>query len=129
MSRQDIEAHEARWLQSFNGGDASGVARLYGENGRVLPPNSDIVQGRPAMEAFVKEFLQMDPTMSFNLLDVHESTDVCAAVGRYETELHPAGAETQKDSGKFIEIWARQPDGSWLIADDIFNSNLPAPGS
>jgi uncharacterized protein (TIGR02246 family) len=60
MSRQDIEAHEARWLQSFNGGDASGVARLYAENGRVLPLNNDIVQGRPAIEAFVKEFLQMD---------------------------------------------------------------------
>ena len=68
MSRQDIETHEARWLQSFNGGDASGVTRLYEENGRVLPPNNDIVQGRPAIEAFVKEFLQMDPTMSFSLL-------------------------------------------------------------
>ena len=106
MSRQDIEAHEARWLQAFNGGDASGVARLY-----------------------VKEFLSMDPTMSFTLLNVHESTDMCAAVGRYEMDLHPPGAEAQKDSGKFIEIWTRQPDGSWLIADDIFNSNLPAPGS
>jgi ketosteroid isomerase-like protein len=39
------------------------------------------------------------------------------------------GRETQTDSGKFIEVWARQPDGSWLIADDIFNSNLPVPSS
>jgi uncharacterized protein (TIGR02246 family) len=72
MSRQDVEAHEGRWLQAFNGGDASGVARLYVENGRVLPPNADIARGRPAIEAFVKEFLQMNPTMSFNLLTVHE---------------------------------------------------------
>ena len=128
MSQQDVEAHEARWLQAFNGGDASGVARLYVEDGRVLPPNSDIVQGRPAIEGFVKEFLQMKPTMSFSLLTVHESAGMCAAVGRYEMELRPPGEETQTDSGKFIEIWSRQPDGSWLITDDIFNSNLPVPG-
>jgi ketosteroid isomerase-like protein len=37
------------------------------------------------------------------------------------------GGEPQKDSGKFIEVWRRQGDGSWKIADDIFNSSLPAP--
>jgi len=129
MSRQDIEAHEARWLAAFNDGDASGVACLYLENGRVLPPNDDIVQGRAAIEAFVKEFFEVNPTMSFTLLNVHESADMCAAVGRYEMELRPPGAQTQKDSGKFIEVWTRQPDGSWLMADDIFNSNRPAPSS
>lgn len=38
-------------------------------------------------------------------------------------------AGTQADAGKFIEIWTRQPDGSWLISDDIFNSDLPAPSA
>ena len=28
---------------------------------------------------------------------------------------------------KFIEVWLRESDGAWRIADDIFNSNLPAP--
>jgi len=67
----------------------------------------------------------MSPT--FSLLGVHESPGMCAAVGRYGKELHPPGAGTQADAGKFIEVWSRQPDGSWLISDDIFNSDLPAP--
>ena len=29
------------------------------------------------------------------------------------------------DDGKYIEIWKRQADGSWKIAYDIFNSDLP----
>jgi uncharacterized protein (TIGR02246 family) len=127
MSRKEIEALETQWIEAFNAGDAAGVARFYAENGRVLPPNDDVVQGRSAIEAFVKEFLQMKPTISFSLLTVHESPDMCASVGRYDMDLQPPGAGTQKDSGKFIEVWARQPDGSWLIEDDIFNSNLPAP--
>ena len=36
---------------------ASAVAACYTENGRILPPNADIVEGRAAIEAFGKEFI------------------------------------------------------------------------
>ena len=45
----------------------------------------------------------------------------------YEMTIPVPGGEPQKDSGKFVEVWRRQGDGSWQIADDIFNSSLPAP--
>ena len=127
MSRKEIEAREDTWVEAFNGGDASGVARHYREDARLMPPNSDVLEGRPAIEGFVKEFLQMKPVITFSLITVHETPDMCAAIGRYGMELHPPGAGAQADAGKFIEIWTRQSDGSWLISDDIFNSDLPAP--
>jgi uncharacterized protein (TIGR02246 family) len=129
MSRQDIEQREQEWLRSFTAGDAAGVAAIYAEDGRLMAPNLDIIEGRPGIEAFVKEFVAVGPaTMSFDLVAVHEATDLCVAVGRYHLEMRPEGADVQRDDGKFIEVWARQPDGSWLMADDIFNSSLPAPG-
>ena len=123
MSTKDIEAREAEWLKAFNAGDASGVAQIYTQDGRILPPNGPIVDGRAAIEGFVKEFVASKAQLSFKLVTVHESADLCAAVGEYELEI--PGAPT--DSGKFVEVWRRQADGSWLIADDIFNSSLPAP--
>jgi ketosteroid isomerase-like protein len=48
-------------------------------------------------------------------------------VGLYELELSPEEAGPQSDNGKFVEVWRRQADGSWLMAEDIFNSSLPAP--
>jgi uncharacterized protein (TIGR02246 family) len=127
MNRQDIEAGEQQWLQAFNGRDAAGVARLYTEDGRILPPNAEIQQGQAAIEAFVDSFLQLEASLAFDLLSVHESPDLCAAVGRYELTFRLPGEERQTDAGKFVEIWARQPDGSWLIAEDIFNSSTPLP--
>ena len=127
MSRQDVEAGEKKWLEAFNGGDASGVAQRYAEDGRLMPPNSDTLQGRSAIEPFIKEFLQMKAKLSFKLVDLHDAGDTCVAIGQYEMEFEPPDIGPQKDSGKFIEVWKRQPDGSWLIADDIFNSSLPAP--
>lgn len=125
MSKSDIETGEKQWLEAFNSGDASGVASMYEQGGRILPPNLEILDGRAAIEAFVKEFVQTGAQLSFNLLTVHESPDLGVAVGTYQMDF-PDGAAPQ-DRGKFVEVWKRQSDGSWLIADDIFNSDLAAP--
>jgi uncharacterized protein (TIGR02246 family) len=128
MSRQVIEAREQEFQEAFNGGDTSGVARLFTEDGRVLPPNADAAQGRANIEAFFRGELPERASLSLRLLTVHESPDLCAAVGLFELERRPEGASPEKDSGKYIEVWTRQSDGSWLLAEDIFNSSLPAPG-
>jgi ketosteroid isomerase-like protein len=124
MSKKDIELREREWLSAFNGADASGVARVYAPDARLMPPNSGIVEGA-AIEGFIKEFVATGAQLSFKLLTVHESPDLCAAVGEYEMEIPGA----PNDSGKFIEVWRRDADGSWFIVDDIFNSSLPAPAS
>jgi uncharacterized protein (TIGR02246 family) len=126
MSRQTIEAQEQAFLQAFNGGDAAEVTRFYGDGARILPPNADAIQGSDAIEAFFKEFVALRTQLSFNLLTVHESPDVCTAVGEFEMAMHPEGADPQQNRGKYIEVWRRQSDGSWRIVDDIFNSSLPA---
>ena len=128
MSRSDIEAGEKKWLAAFNGGDAAGVTKCYTADARLMPPNADILEGGAAIEAFVKEFVATGAQLTFSLLTVHESADVCTSVGTYDMTIPVPGGEPQKDQGKFIEVWTRQSDGSWLIADDIFNSSLPAPG-
>jgi uncharacterized protein (TIGR02246 family) len=126
MSQKEISQREQDWLAAFNGGDASGVAQLYAEKGRLLPPDVDILEGRGAIEEYINGFLQTGAKLAFDLLTVHESPDLCAAVGRYDLKF-PAEAGIPNDNGKYIEVWARQSDGTWLMVDDIFNSSVPAP--
>lgn len=125
MARTDVEAGEAAWQKAFNGGDAAGVAAHYQSDARLMAPNMPTMEGRATIEGFVKEFVATGAQLSFQLVTVHESPEMCAAVGRYEMTI-PGAPE---DKGKFIEIWRRQSDGSWLIADDIFNSDVPVPAS
>jgi uncharacterized protein (TIGR02246 family) len=129
MSKKDVEAGEKRWLEAFNGGDAAGVAQQYEENARLMAPNVPIQEGRAAIEGFVKEFVATEAQLAFNLLTIHETPDLCVAVGTYRMTIPVPGGEPQQDQGKFVEVWRRQSDGSWKVADDIFNSNLPAPGA
>jgi len=123
MAKQDIESGEQRWIAAFNSGDAAGVAALYAESARLLPPNAEILEGRQAIEGFVKAFVATGAKLAFDLLTVHEDASISAAVGRYTLDIPGA----PQDKGKYIEVWARQADGSWRIVDDIFNSSLPGP--
>ena len=121
MARQHIEAGEQGWLTAFNGGDAPGVAAVYAESARLMPPNAEILEGRGAIEGFIKGFVQTGAKLMFELITVHESPSVCVAVGRYILDIPGA----PQDRGKYIEVWTSQGDGSWRIVDDIFNSSLP----
>lgn len=128
MSATEIKALEQQWQKAFNAGDASGVANLYRQDARLLPPNTDIVEGRSEIESYVKEFVQTGAQLKFDVITVHESADMCAVVGKYDMTIPVPGGEPQKDKGKYIEVWTRT-DGKWLIADDTFNSSLPVPGT
>ncbi len=124
-SRQEIENFEKQWQEAFNSGDAPGVAALYAENARILPPNGDIVEGRAAIEGFVGGFIASKAQLNLSVIDVEEGGDLTVAVGRYEMDI-PTDGETEHDSGKYIEVYRKQSDGSLLMIDDMFSSNLPA---
>jgi uncharacterized protein (TIGR02246 family) len=126
MSKKNIEAGEKKWQEAFNGGDASGVANIYAPNGRLLPPNSDILEGRSDIEGYVKGFVATGAQLRLTTFAVHEAPELCVAVGRYDMDI-PTPDGPQKDNGKYVEVWGKQSDGSWLILDDIFNSSVPAP--
>jgi len=127
MSKTAIESRHAEWLKAFNGGDAAGVVAVYREDARMLPPNAEIISGRADLEAFCKEFIQTGAQLTFETLTVHESPDLCASVGTYVMTF-PAGSGVPNDHGKFVEVWVRE-NNTWSIADDIFNSDLPAPAA
>jgi ketosteroid isomerase-like protein len=43
------------------------------------------------------------------------------------TVTPPGAPAPVDDHGKYIVIERKQPDGSWLITEDIFSSDVPLP--
>ena len=77
----------------------------------------------------IQKWMASFPPMSDFKLDIVEMDgrgDLAYIRGNYSLKMTPPGAASTADRGKFIEIWRKQPDGSWKIKCDIFNSDLPA---
>ena len=128
--RSRIEETNAQFMAAVNSGDTSTVATLYTEDAVVMPPNAEVVRGRSGAKALFDGMIEAMgvPTLTLSTSEVTEHGDTAYEVGTYTMRLQPAGAAVMNDSGKYVVIWARQGDGSWKLAVDIWNSDLPMPG-
>ncbi|MBI2071557.1 MAG: nuclear transport factor 2 family protein [Gemmatimonadetes bacterium] len=124
--RQAIQAASDQFLQHFQAKDWDALSQLYAEDAVLMPPNHPAVVGRAAIREFTATF---PPVVEFSLTnDVIDGIgDLAYVRGRYRMTLAIEGTPT--DSGKYIEIRRRQPDGSWKFTADIFNSSVPLPPS
>ena len=105
------------------------VKLYYAEDARVLPPNHATVTGREAIATFLRSFGSFQ-AVRFTILAIEGRNDMACVHGAYQLTMSPPGAsEPVGDTGKYVEIWRKQRDGSWKVTLDIFNSDLPAPVS
>jgi uncharacterized protein (TIGR02246 family) len=118
-----LKAANERFMAAFARGDAAGLAALYTENGQVLPPNSQVVEGRDAVQGFWQAVMDMGiKGARLETVEVEGHGDTAVEVGRFE--LLGEG-EQILDRGKYIVLWQR--DGrEWKLHRDIFNSSQPA---
>ncbi|MFQ5651461.1 MAG: SgcJ/EcaC family oxidoreductase [bacterium] len=128
--RTAIEAENAKFMAAFNRGDAAGVAALYTEKARVGPPNSEVLQGREAIQSFMQSgFTAGLKDLTLTTVSVDGSGDTAYENGTYTLKIAPEGQAAMTDSGKYLAVWKQQADGGWKLHTDIWNSSLPLSGT
>ena len=127
--RDSIEARHTAWTTAANAGDKAALAALYTEDAALLPPNLPSISGRAGIRTAFDSFPAIGDA-KFRTIDMAGSGDMAVVQGAYTMNVMLPGATAAvADTGKFIELWRKQADGSWLISWDIWNSDvaLPAP--
>lgn len=127
MAENDVKAAvqkgNQRFMQSISRGDASAVAGLYAEGARLLPPNSDFIEGHEAIRQFWQGALDMGIRgAKLETLEVEAAGDRAVEIGRYTLEVK--GGETA-DTGKYLVVWKKEGE-SWKLYRDIWNTSRPA---
>ncbi len=126
LSPEDIAA--IRSVNEVFGGlvvsqDFESLVNLYTEDVTFMPPNGPPVHGREDLLAWFQGFPRATQ-MDISVDSIDGQGGLAYVLGSYVMTIVPEGADPIQDQGKFIEIRKRQPDGSWPLAADIFNSNL-----
>jgi uncharacterized protein (TIGR02246 family) len=119
MARSDIDALNATFAQGLEKGDANVVASVYAPDARILPPGAEALTG-PAIQAYWQGAIDSGMTDgALETVSFEEHGDVALEEGRYEVR---AGGEVV-DTGKYLVVHRRQPDGTWRLGLDIWNSS------
>jgi ketosteroid isomerase-like protein len=96
----------------------------YAQDAVVNGPNAPAIKGHDAIVAMFKSFPAISD-FKFEILEINGAGNLAYVHGTYSMVLTPPGVKPMSDKGKFLEIWKRQADGSWKVAIDTFNSDLP----
>lgn len=126
--RAAIEAADKKFVAALSQGDAAGVAALYTADARLLPPNSEMMKGKEAIQSFWQGGIDMGiKGGTLETVEVEVREDMACEIGKYTLTIQVADGQTVTDTGKYLVVWKNQ-DGSWKLDMDIWNTSIPATG-
>ena len=124
-----IKAMQTAWGQAATKGDVAALVGQFADDAVRLFPNAPMIVGKEAISRGIEETIARYRQEETDVAeDVRVVGDLACARGTYVYKATPKvpGEAVLDDKGKFVDIYRRQPDGSWKIVVDIPNSDLPA---
>ena len=123
-----IDAANANWVRLTTSGHADSIAEFYAQNAVLMPPNMAPMRGKEAIRAFFATQNAVKPSLTVRADSVWASGTAAVEQGRWWrkwTGAPPPGMPAA-DSGKYLVRWVNE-GGKWLMAQDIWNSDVAAP--
>ena len=123
-----IEQVTAALLNAVNESDLAGVLAVWADDGVLMPPHHPSVRGRQEIDRY---FDRLFSVRRFRFTFTSSQIEVCGDVAfervEYEVAVSATAAALEvHDVGKGLHVYRLQPDGSWKLAMDIWNSDNPA---
>jgi uncharacterized protein (TIGR02246 family) len=126
-----IDRTRGAHVSAVNAGDAAGWAALFAGDGVQMPPNMPANTGKEAILQWVQGFCAAFWTeFALSVEEVHAAEGWAFERGTYTITLtHRASGSPMRENGKYITVYQAQPDGTWLMARDMWSSDQPAPSA
>ena len=105
-----LRDYEDAWVK----GDETALAKLFAEDGYLLPSGNAPIKGR---DAIAKHYQDAGGPLALRALSYKINGDTGYIIGAY------GGAKDKPDSGKFTLTLRKDKDGRWLIMSDMDNTN------
>ena len=123
-----VRAKAEAFMVAVQGSDFSAAAETMSEDVIIMVPNQESLVGRTAWRDWVSSMNITVTDYQLGIDDIEARGDLAFVRGTFSEILAVEGMEEPiVGNGKYLQIWRKQPDGSWLVAVDCWNSSLPLP--
>lgn len=121
-----ITAANQQFMDAFRRLDAAGIAALYTEDAKILPPGAEMMTGKEAIQSFWQGVMDMGiKEAKLEIVEVQSEGDLAYEVSRFTLTGQQVGGENIQLTGKYVVVWKNR-EGSWKLHADIWNTNAPA---
>lgn len=131
--QQDLEQERKSLLEtdrkfaqaSIDSGATAAFHAFLADSAIMFPAGANPIAGREsireAMAASPGGLLTWEPQHA----EVAAAADLGWTWGTYKSQLADKNDQKQIRYGKYVNIWQKQPDGTWRVSVDIGNASPP----
>lgn len=100
------------------------VNAFYAPDAQVMPAHQPPIRGHEAILAFWNAVKAAGmKAVKLDTQRIEAAGDLACGIGQYTLTLEPQPGQTVTDTGKFVVVYRRQPDGAWKAIADMFSTN------
>ncbi|HUF71527.1 MAG TPA: nuclear transport factor 2 family protein [Gammaproteobacteria bacterium] len=120
-----IAEFNRQYLAAINEADINALADLTTEDHMMIMSGGEPLAGKQALvDAMTGAFERFAFDEAWMPEETVVSGDLAYQRGTFVVNATPrAGGAATRTTGNFMRIYRRQPDGSWLMVRDMFNSD------
>ena len=125
-----IREADAAWSKVAEAKQMDSFYEYFLDDAVLLAPNEAMAEGKEAIRKTGDAMFAMPGfAVKWQLTKVEaaRSGDLGYSLGTYELSMNDPKGTPMTDRGKYATVWKKQADGSWKVAVDMFNSDLPVP--
>jgi len=119
-----IREADVAWSKTGETRNIDAMMSIYTEDAVLLAQNVPLVTGKPAIREALTAFYAT-PGLSASWrpvqVEVARSGEIGYSRGIVEIRRVDPNGKLSIQNGKYVEVWRKQPDGTWKVAVDMFN--------
>lgn len=119
---EQMKDYETAWMEAYNNGDAHALAMCYTADAKLYPENSDVIEGRDAIETF------WNGAMTMGMAKARPTTVNAVAVGNMAIHVGDYKSFNKDnqliDQGKYL-VTRKNGKGEWKIDKHMWATNIP----
>ena len=129
IDEQAIRDTEAAWVKAFATKEPAKAEAFYADDADSMLPDTPLMSGKQAILAGMKPELG-DPNFSLvfapTKIEIAQSGDIAYSKGTFKyTTTDPKTKKRVGQSGNYVEVYKKQPDGTWKVQEDIATEETP----